>query len=119
MSPGWFSRRRSSGRRRRAADPEPSLVGFTVLLRRSETDQRSADILSALARRYEVEVASEDGLQFHVLMTDVFDRAEAVVRLSSVLDELDMTWETLFQWPEATGPAARAPRRPNDDEPSD
>lgn len=82
-----------------------SLIGYVLLLRRSDTDQEGAEILSALAKRYEVSLANEDGLEYRVVLDDAYDPDEAVVRLASVLDGIDRGWEDRFGWPEAVGPA--------------
>jgi len=86
-----------------------SLVGYALLLRRKDTDQEGAEILSALAKRYKVDLANEDGLEYRVVMDDAYDPDEAVVRLASVLDKIDQGWEDRIGWPEAVGPATSSP----------
>lgn len=111
MSWGWLRRRRrESGRGGGPVAGRPSLVGYELLLRRSDTDgQDGAETLSALAKRYEVSLANEDGLQYRVVIDDAYDPDEAVVRLASVLDEIDRGWEDRFGWPEAVAPATSGP----------
>jgi hypothetical protein len=106
MTPGWLRRRRSS---RRSVTAETSLVGYALLLRRSDTDQEGAEILSTLEKRYELSPADEDGLQYRVVIDDAYDPDEAVVRLASVLDGIDGGWENRFGWPEAISPATSHP----------
>jgi hypothetical protein len=103
----WLRRRRASSRGAGAGHKRHSLIGHALLLRRSDTDQEGAEILSALAKRYEVSPANENCLQYRVVIDDAYDPDEAVVRLASVLDEIDRDWEDRFGWPEAVGPAAR------------
>lgn len=107
MSWRWLRRRRGSGGGAGAARGRPSLIGYALLLRRSDTDQEGAEILSTLAKRYEVSLANEDGFEYRVVLDDAYDPDEAVVRLASVLDGIDQGWEDRFGWPEAVGPAAR------------
>ncbi|HEX3609982.1 MAG TPA: hypothetical protein VHU14_10010 [Solirubrobacterales bacterium] len=71
-----------------------------------DTDQEGAEILDALAKRYDVNSANENGLQYRVVIDDAYDPDEAVVRLASVLDKINRGWEDRFGWPEAVGPAA-------------
>ena len=110
MSWGWFRRRRrESGRAGGPVAGRPSLVGYALLLRRSDAeDQDGAETLSALAKRYEVSLAEEDGLKYRVVIDDAYDPDEAVVRLATVLDEIDQGWESRFEWPRAIEPATRS-----------
>jgi hypothetical protein len=85
------------------------LIGYTLLLRCTDVDREGAEILSALAKRYDIDLASEDGLQYRVMVDDAYDPDEAVVRLAFVLDEIDRGWEGCFRWPEAIGPATNTP----------
>ena len=105
MTPSWLRRRRSL--RRAASGPErrSSLVGYALLLRRTATEQEGAEILSSLRERYEVSPADEDGHRHRVVVDDAYDPDEAVVRLASVLDEIDRGWEDRLGWPEAIEPA--------------
>lgn len=83
-------------------------VGYELHLRRRDTEQEDAVTLGALAQRCEVDALDEDGLRFRVVVDDAYDPDEAVVRLASILDEIDRGWEGSFDWPKASGPAARS-----------
>lgn len=55
-------------------------------------------MIKSLAERYETLALDQQGL-FRVRVDDARFPDEAVVRLASVLDELDSAWSESFAWP--------------------
>ena len=102
MSPRWF--RRSHDRATASENDEPQSTRCPVLLERQEATERGDKTIEALAERYSVE-SLEPGLQFQVMVEDARFPHEAVVRLASVLDEIDPDWPECFAWPTSMSPA--------------
>ncbi len=101
MTPRWFRRRKTAVRREPAGQPKGiSLDGCALLLQRLDHFEE-ADILDALAQRYELKTLDEEEGIFRVVIDDAYDSDEAVVRLTIVLDEIDRDWEGRFGWPKA------------------
>jgi hypothetical protein len=55
-----FRRRRRSRSGAGTDERGLSLIGYTLLLRRSDNDQEGAEMLSALAKHYEVSLANDE-----------------------------------------------------------
>lgn len=94
-------------RRRSGAAPGPSDAaerfrepkrGPTILLERLDPP-RGGEIIAALGERYEV-TDPETGV-VEVLVDDAVYPDEAVVRLASIMDEIDADWQWLISWPKA------------------
>ena len=97
MSPRWFRRSRHSATA--SENDEPQSTGCPVLLERQEATERGDKTIEALAERYSVETLDEARLQYRVMVDDARFPHEAVVRLASVLDEIDNDWPECFGWP--------------------
>ena len=109
MTPRWhrLRSRRSSAKAAgqpadalRAERPEPER-GPRLLIECRDSDAEGAEILAALIERYEIEALSEEGRTFRVTVDDALYPDEAVVRLASVLDEIDRDWQQHLGWPKA------------------
>ncbi len=59
-------------------------------------------MLDALSKRYAVEALAEGDQLLRVDVDDARFPDEAVVRLASLLDELDGEWNEHFAWPKVT-----------------
>jgi hypothetical protein len=97
MSPRWF--RRSRDRATASENDEPRSTGCAVLLERQEATERGDKTIEALVDRYSVETLDEARLQYRVMVDDARFPHEAVVRLATVLDEIDPDWPGCFSWP--------------------
>jgi hypothetical protein len=75
------------------------LEGCPVLLERQEVTEPGDELIEALTNHYAVESLGEARLQFRVVVDDARFPHEAVVRLASVLDEVDPDWPGCFAWP--------------------
>ncbi|MFN8215114.1 MAG: hypothetical protein U0R71_00820 [Solirubrobacterales bacterium] len=75
------------------------VFGFQLLLAPLDDGPQAARILEALGERYEVSRDAADPLLTLVQVDDAWDPAQAVVRLASVLDEIDSAWQTRIAWP--------------------
>lgn len=75
--------------------------GPRVLLESSDGGRRSLEIVGALAKRYEITPFGEGGQCFEVTVDDAVFSDEAVVRLASVLDQIDRDWQLYVEWPKA------------------
>lgn len=101
-------RRRGSSKGADVAVGRQSLAGYAVLLRRTDIDdQDGVEILNALEKQHDVNLANEDGLQHRVVIDDAYDPDEAVVRLALALDGINCSWQEHFGWPKAIGPATK------------
>ena len=72
--------------------------GPTIVLERLDPP-RGGEIIAALRKRYEV--TDPDGRGVEVLVGDAVYPDEAVVRLASIMDEIDPDWQWLISWPKA------------------
>jgi len=97
MSPRWLRCSRDSATA--SGNDEPQSTGCPVFLERQEATERGDKMVEALADRYSVESLDQAGLQFQVMVEDARFPHEAVVRLASVLDEIDPDWAGFFAWP--------------------
>ncbi len=95
--------------RRRGGRPKPGASdaaerfreperGPTILLERLDPP-RGGEIIAALAERYEV--TDRDGGIVEVLVDNAVYSDEAVVRLASIMDEIDADWQWQISWPRA------------------
>ena len=80
-----------------AERPEPER-GPRLLLECLDSAE-GAQILAALTERYEITALGEESRRFQVTVDDAVYPDEAVVRLASVLDELDREWQQHLGWP--------------------
>ena len=90
-----------SGRSATSRSERPLLNGCSVLLQQIDPDQGPAQVIELLTERYETLALDQQGL-YRVTVDDARFPDEAVVRLASVLDELDSGWSESFAWPKAT-----------------
>lgn len=82
----------------------PSLDGCLLYMQRRDGSQEGADVIDALSERYETESVGEAGHLLRVTVDDARFPDEAVVRLASVLDEIDRDWASRLSWPKVTAP---------------
>lgn len=106
--PRWPRIRRNARHRPNAAEqpkgetstehPAPER-GPRVLLECLNDEAGGAEILAVIGRRYEITALGNESRQFEVLIDDAVFPDEAVVRLASVLDEIDHDWVRHIRWP--------------------
>lgn len=72
--------------------------GPTIVLERLDPP-RGGEIIAALGKRYAI--SDPDGGVVEVLVDDAVYPDEAVVRLASIMDEIDSDWQWLLSWPRA------------------
>lgn len=72
--------------------------GPTIVLERLDPP-RGGEIIAALGKRYAI--SDPDGGVVEVLVDDAVYPDEAVVRLASIMDEIDPDWQRLISWPRA------------------
>ncbi len=77
----------------------PAERGPRVLLECLDGEAEGTEILAVLGKRYEVTALGNESRQFEVLIDDAVFPDEAVVRLASVLDEIDHDWVRHIRWP--------------------
>lgn len=99
-----FGRRRR-GRGGPASSPSDAAPRFrepergpTIVLERLDPP-RGGEIIAALGKRYAI--SDPDGGVVEVLVGDAVYPDEAVVRLASIMDEIDPDWQWLISWPKA------------------
>ncbi|MEZ5077152.1 MAG: hypothetical protein R2725_06905 [Solirubrobacterales bacterium] len=61
--------------------------------------QRGGEIIAALGKRYAI--TDPDGGVVEVVVDDAVYPDEAVVRLASLMDEIDGDWQSRISWPKA------------------
>lgn len=107
VTPRWLPRRRSGASMARGEQrptvsettrPEPER-GPKLLLECLDDDADGAEIVAALRERYEITALGSGSRRFEVLIDDAVYPDEAVVRLASVLDEIDPDWVKHIRWP--------------------
>ena len=91
--------------RRRKTRPRPRRdhVAPVVLLERRHLEEKSADLIGAIAQRYEVAASAGDSFRFHVTVDDADSLSEAGVLLAVLLDGIDPSWQDHLTWPRPGG----------------
>lgn len=99
----WLRRRARKPEAIRRPKPEAEAVrppeGPAVVVERLDEDPQGAVIIAELGDRYEISGLDAAGRRLQVVVDDAFEQDEAIVRLASQLDEIDLGWQRHLSWP--------------------
>lgn len=104
MDLGWLRRRRVKApeavcRQKPEAESAPIIADPTVLVERLDDDPKADAIITELGKCYEIIDLNSSGGSFKVVIDDAFEQDEAIVRLASALDDIDLDWQRHLSWP--------------------